>query len=77
MKPIDGTLTSLFRQVMELPQDEIIADLRRGDESVWDSLAHVRLILAIESEFNIEFDLDEAMEFHSLDDILDHLSREL
>ena len=41
-------------------------DLRRGEAPEWDSLAHVNLVFAIESELQIQFGAEELGELDSL-----------
>lgn len=45
----------------ELEDDDLVVDLgtRQTDLKAWDSLAHIRLVSAIENEFDIEFSLTE------------------
>ena len=40
-----------------IPED--IKDLKIGDFDEWDSLGNFNLILAVESQYQIEFDMDE------------------
>ncbi|MGI9628162.1 MAG: acyl carrier protein [Longimicrobiales bacterium] len=54
-------LIELFRAVLDLDSDEAATAAHQDSEERWDSLNHVRLILAIESEFGIEVELVESM----------------
>ncbi|HZT24240.1 MAG TPA: acyl carrier protein [Pseudolabrys sp.] len=47
----------------------ISGDVRIGQFERWDSLAHLRLILAIEQELGRELDPDEAVRIEGLADI--------
>jgi acyl carrier protein len=44
-------------------------DARIGSLELWDSLAHLRLILAIEAKIGRPLDPDEIMGVESLDDV--------
>jgi acyl carrier protein len=52
----------------ELEDDDLVVDLdtRQTDLKAWDSLAHIRLVSAIESEFDIEFSLTEIEQIASV-----------
>ena len=52
----------------ELEDDELMVDLatRQSDLKAWDSLAHIRLVSAIESEFDIAFSLAEIEQITSV-----------
>jgi acyl carrier protein len=54
-------LQEIFRVVFSLPAGSDVTTLRQGGEINWDSLAHVTLIAAIESEFNITLEPAEAL----------------
>jgi acyl carrier protein len=44
-------------------------DARIGSFERWDSLAHMRLVLALEQHVGRELDADEVVEIESLDDV--------
>src|SRR5215211_86917 len=44
-------LQDIFRAVFELPESADVTRVRQISERKWDSLAHVSLVAAIESEF--------------------------
>lgn len=60
----------IFREVFENAKLEINKETSAQTIDNWDSLNHVMLIAAIESEFNISFELDEMIEFKNVGDIL-------
>jgi len=43
----------------------------------WDSVAHVRIIVAIESRFSVRFEPDEYMDFQNVGELVDCLSKKL
>ena len=45
-------------------------DVRIGTFERWDSLAHLRLVLAIEQKIGRQLDLDEAIRIESLADVV-------
>jgi len=56
-------ITSILHTILEETfDDEVIQftpDTKREDVESWDSLGHIRLLTAIEEEFEIKFSLDE------------------
>ena len=46
-------------------------DVRRADESAWDSLKHVELVFAIEETLDIQFDAEELGELDSCEKLVD------
>ncbi len=70
----DATLArirEIFRS--ELEDDDLMVDLdtRQTDLKAWDSLAHIRLVSAIENEFDIEFSLSEIEQIASVRQFVD------
>ena len=51
----------------KIPED--IKDLKMGDFDEWDSLGNFNLILAIESQYQIQFDMDELEKLTSVSKI--------
>lgn len=49
-------LNEIFRVVFELSSGSDVTELRQVNDPKWDSLAHVSLVTAIESEFGVELD---------------------
>lgn len=43
----------------------------------WDSVAHVRIIVAVETHFAIRFDPDEYMDFQTVGEVADRLREKL
>lgn len=59
-------LIQTFRN-SEIPDD--IVDLKMGDFEEWDSLGNFNLILAVESKYKIQFDIDELENLTSISQI--------
>ncbi len=62
-------LVSVFRDVFDDPSLEIRDDLARGEWVAWDSLAHVKLILAVEEEFGVKLSFDQVAKIKSVADL--------
>lgn len=52
-------LRNIFREVFDDDSMTISAETSRNDIEDWDSVAQVKLVLTIESEFGIRFSTDE------------------
>jgi len=69
--------TSLYRvaaAVFGAPLEEMSAETSPETLEGWDSLNHLQLIMALESEFAVSLSMSEAAELDSLGRILDSLS---
>ena len=55
----------------------ISLDTERDDIEEWDSLSHIRLLTAIETDFDIQFDLDEISNISSVASIVDTIHDKL
>jgi acyl carrier protein len=57
----------------ELDDDSLVVglDTRQQDLKAWDSLAHIRLVSGIESEFDIQFSLAEIEQINSVRQFVD------
>ena len=67
-------LTGVFRDIFDSPDLEI-DELSRSNFRAWDSLAHVKLIIAIEEEFNMKFRTDQVANSASVADLRALLSK--
>ena len=54
-------LAEVFRAVLGLDPDTDVTGVRQLSTPGWDSLAHVSLVAAIESEFGISIDIADSM----------------
>jgi acyl carrier protein len=61
-------LRDVFRAVFDLPASCDVTQVRQTSVSQWDSLAHVSLVVAIESEFEVTIDTADAMRMTSYAD---------
>lgn len=61
---------SILRDVLDLPQLEVSSDLTAQDVEEWDSIAHIRVVVAIEQEFKIKFALGELQSLQNVGDML-------
>lgn len=55
----EAKLQEIFRVVFAVEAERDVTSIRKLTERRWDSLAHVSLVAALESEFRIELTLAE------------------
>ena len=63
-------LTRVFRETLGIDDLTIVADTAPADVEGWDSVAHVQLFLAIESEFDTTLTPEELGSITNVGDIL-------
>jgi acyl carrier protein len=56
---IGSRMTNVFRDVFALPNLRINETDSQEQIACWDSMGHVRLVIALEEEFDIQFESDE------------------
>jgi len=63
-------LTTVFREIFD-DENIIVSDITAAsDIDGWDSLAHLNLIIAIETAFRIKFSVSDVMSMHHVGDIV-------
>jgi acyl carrier protein len=68
-------LKLLVGDVLELDPEQVDAGAGRDSLAAWDSLAHLRIIGAVEEEFAVRFTMQEIGEIASLADIERSIAR--
>ncbi len=71
------TLQEIFRDVFDEPTLAITAATTPDDLEEWDSVAHVKLVLAVEEAFGIRLATAEVSEIRSVGDFLRAIDRHL
>jgi acyl carrier protein len=66
---IYGRLTAIIREVLDDDTIEVTPGLSAKDVDGWDSLSHIRLLLAIEKEFKIKFSTVEIGRLQTVGDL--------
>jgi len=62
---IQVRLAAVFRDCFELAPDAAVEDLAYRGLPAWDSVGHMRLVAAIESEFDILLETDDVLDLSS------------
>ncbi len=69
--PILDRLQEIFRAELDDDDLTIGMETRQVDLKAWDSLAHIRIVSGIESEFDFQFNLAEIEEINSVRQFVD------
>jgi acyl carrier protein len=72
---IDQDLRNAFSRVFNLDQSQITIHTSADDVPAWDSLGHLRLILELESTYNVRFLSEEIPTLTSVERIQNCLQR--
>jgi acyl carrier protein len=70
-------LQEIFRAELDDDDLAISMDTRQADLKAWDSLAHIRLVSGIESEFDFQLNLAEIEEISSVRQFVDAIRSHL
>ncbi len=62
----DAKLNEIVRAVLQLPANADVGRARQLSVESWDSLAHVSLMIAIESEFGVSIDVADQITLTSV-----------
>jgi acyl carrier protein len=60
---------AVFREIFDDEKMEIIDKMNAHDVPGWDSLAQVKLVIALEDEFQIKFTTQEVAEMQCIGDL--------
>jgi acyl carrier protein len=67
---VNERLTPIFRDVFEDESLVLADDMTADDVDEWDSLAHVRMIFAVEKAFEIKFAASETTSMKNVGDLI-------
>jgi acyl carrier protein len=63
---MERKLKKIMTKILGINENDINEESSRKNIKAWDSLKHIRLVLAIEEEFDVEpFDMDQIVEMTS------------
>lgn len=70
---IKERLQEIFRDVFDEEDLEIKEEMSAKDIDDWDSLAQINLIVAIEKEFGVKFNLEEVSQLKNIGEMLEQI----
>jgi acyl carrier protein len=68
-------LTPVFRDVFDDDRIVLRPEMSARDVDGWDSVANIRLMVTIEGEFDVKFEVGEFQEFRNVGDLAAGLAR--
>lgn len=77
MNKMEDELKKIFKNIFKIEEKKINKKTNYKSIKNWDSLNHVKLVMAIESKFRISIDPDQSINFLSYDVILKYLKKKL
>lgn len=72
---MEQKLREIMAAVFEVPLEAVTADTSVNNLEAWQSLQHMRLVLALEESFNVHLDPDEVTAMLDFKSILETLRR--
>lgn len=67
-------LKKIFSTILDVPKDSITQNTKQENIGSWDSLNHLQLIMAIEQEFKVKFDIPKIPSLTSFTSIIKELN---
>ncbi len=65
---IDARLRKIYGELFRVDPDALADDVRRGELDGWDSIGHLDLVSALERQFSVTLDVDQALEIETFGD---------
>jgi len=62
-------LTAIFRDVFDDDRIALTPEMTARDVDGWDSVANIRLMVTIEDEFRIKFEIGDFQDFRNVGDL--------
>lgn len=72
---IDNELKEIFKNLFKINENSITENTSSDDIEEWDSLEHIKLILEIEMEYKIKFNLDAIPQLTNVGKIQEELNK--
>lgn len=70
-------IRQIMADILDLDPHTIDGSTTKDNTASWDSLNHINLVVALEQEFSVSFDLAEIESMLSFDDVVQTLERKL
>ena len=68
-------LRNIFRDVFDEDSFDISENISKNDFEEWDSVAHIKLVLAIEEEFQVRLTTDEVASIQSVGEFMSAIQK--
>ena len=74
---IENSIIEMFNDIFEIKDIVINDELSQKDVEDWDSIGHVRLIIAIQEEFNIDIPIKDTISLSTVGRIIDYVCKKI
>ena len=74
---IENSIIEMFNDIFEIKDIVINRELSQKDVEDWDSIGHVRLIVAIQEEFNIDIPIEDSISLSTVGKIIDYVCQKI
>jgi len=74
---IEEQVKQILGDIFDLDPSSIDGATEKNRTANWDSLNHINMVVALEQEFNVSFDLSEIEAMVSFQDIVEIVERKL
>ena len=71
------TITTIMREVLEVPNLTVTLETSAADVDEWDSMTHIQLIGAIEGQYKVRFALGELQALKNVGDMIGLIQKKL
>lgn len=72
---IEEKVTEIFRDIFDNPELTITQTTNAKDIKAWDSLANINLIVAMEKEFKIKFNIQEIKQLKNVGGMIELIKK--
>jgi acyl carrier protein len=73
---IEQIVCDILEELFHLPAGKPVLQLTQQDVEEWDSIGHVRLIVALEDRFEKEILIKEAVTLSSVNEVVEYIKNQ-
>ncbi len=73
-KALTKRVQSVLAEALQVPQEQVAADLAFGDLPQWDSLGHMEVMMRLEESFGVEVNAETIAQLVSVPAIVDYVA---
>jgi len=66
---MEDRINNVLKRVFDLTDAELAQNLSRADIAKWDSLTHMDLVVSLEREFNVIFNIDDIIALDGIESV--------
>jgi len=77
VEEVKAGVVKVLSEVLNIPPQKVADTNNFADFESWDSLYHLNVVLGIEKEFGIHFDIQEVMLINSINTAVDLIKKKI